>query len=676
MGFLHSPLRPQTRPALMNPKNQLGQISILAALMIGTTFFLLLAFVVNTGMVVHAKINLQNAADVAAYAGAATQARQMNQIGILNYELRRQYKKFLYRYAVFGSAGAMTNRPAGGPVQWGPRGTHNVPAVCIVYDPRDNYCQRELVPEISVAGFGGVLDSIGQAAQQIYERIEQLRKANCSQLGLSNSIVLFLWLYNTEPEDSAVIRAIAGGNDSTNSTIVNTLKTITRGMGLIPKNMLLKKRIDSLVEIVNYPAQANVDLTRYEELAATGDFFARERTMQAFQSAHQTLGPQVFDETKTFLDELLPPTGQPLLDLETVYGEFDTYAVQLEMDEASNPKGCRHKYLHIPVKEKALPLGVYKKDNGRNVYYAVRLRSQARVLFSPFGDLEMTAYSAAKPFGSRIGPQRISAESFARGGSPGGTFLQSSLSTGAPLGKVPNLPVARGESNASGKGFDDVKVFTAFNSTGIDAGSGTITPASFANAQSAAMAPHQAERGLYLIPADIEGSQGNSFDEQKEYFRYFGSSNRTTFYAPLKTREPQGQTLDPRQEIDDVIQSIPIPAALSPSRELIRRGMTSYFGKLRNPTPQGTDELETYHFARVSDPLKAQDGQAVQIKGGDFLMNRAEDLRSSWGGIDLAPNRTNGRIGYSVKFISFKALKNEGLFIDETTETLLDLIQH
>jgi len=674
MGFLHSPLRPS-----MKPKNQLGQISILAALMIGTTFFLLLAFVVNTGMVVHAKINLQNAADVAAYAGAATQARQMNHIGILNYELRRQYKKFLYRYAVFGSAGAMTNRPPGGPVQWGPRGTHNVPAVCIVYDPRDNYCQRELVPEISVAGYGGVLDSIGQAAQQIYERIEELRKANCTQLGLSNSIVLFLWLYNTEPEDSSVIRAIAGGNDSTNSTIVNTLKTVARGMGLIPKNMLLKKRIDSLVEFVNYPAQTNVDLTRYEALAAGGDFFARERTLQAFQSAHQTLGPQVFDETKTFLDELLPPAGQPLLDLETVYGEFDTYAVQLEMDEASNPKGCRHKYLHIPIKGKSLPLGVYKKKNDRNVYYAVRLRSQARVLFSPFGDLEMTAYSAAKPFGSRIGPQSISEESFVRGGSPGGSFLQSSLSTGNPLGKVPNLPVARGEGNsspASGKGFDDVKVFTAFDSTGVDSSNGTITPESFASAQSAAMAPHQAERGLYLIPADIEGSQGNSFDEQKEYFRYFGSSARTTFYAPLKTREAQGQALDPRQEIDDVIQAIPIPPALGPSRELIRRGMASYFGKLRNSTPQGTDELETYHFAKVSNPLKTQNGQAVQIKGGDFLMNRAEDLRSSWGGVDLAPNRTNGRIGYSVKFISFKSLKNQGLFIDDTTETVLDLIQH
>ena len=39
------------------------------------TFVLFLAFVVNTGMLVNAKINLQNAADLAAYAGAATQAR-------------------------------------------------------------------------------------------------------------------------------------------------------------------------------------------------------------------------------------------------------------------------------------------------------------------------------------------------------------------------------------------------------------------------------------------------------------------------------------------------------------------------------------------------------------------------------------------------------------------------
>ena len=59
------------------------------------TFILFFAFVINTGMLVNAKINLQNAADLAAYAGASVQARQLTHISYLNYEMRRQWKKVL-----------------------------------------------------------------------------------------------------------------------------------------------------------------------------------------------------------------------------------------------------------------------------------------------------------------------------------------------------------------------------------------------------------------------------------------------------------------------------------------------------------------------------------------------------------------------------------------------------
>src|SRR3954466_6254455 len=79
-----------------------GQASIMIG-MILLTFILFFAFVVNTGMLVNAKINLQNAADLAAYAGAAVQARQLNNAAFLNYEMRRQYKKFILRYYVIGS---------------------------------------------------------------------------------------------------------------------------------------------------------------------------------------------------------------------------------------------------------------------------------------------------------------------------------------------------------------------------------------------------------------------------------------------------------------------------------------------------------------------------------------------------------------------------------------------
>ena len=46
---------------------QKGQASVVIGMMM-MTFILFFCFVVNTGMLVNAKINLQNAADLAAYA--------------------------------------------------------------------------------------------------------------------------------------------------------------------------------------------------------------------------------------------------------------------------------------------------------------------------------------------------------------------------------------------------------------------------------------------------------------------------------------------------------------------------------------------------------------------------------------------------------------------------------
>jgi uncharacterized membrane protein len=57
-------------------RSRKGQVSIMLAMMT-VTFGFFFVFVVSTGVLVSAKINLQNAADMAAYAGAAVQARQL-----------------------------------------------------------------------------------------------------------------------------------------------------------------------------------------------------------------------------------------------------------------------------------------------------------------------------------------------------------------------------------------------------------------------------------------------------------------------------------------------------------------------------------------------------------------------------------------------------------------------
>src|SRR3989338_7563743 len=76
-------------------QNQRGQVAIFIAL-ISTLLFMLFGMTINFAMLVHEKINLQNAADMAAYAGAAEQSRILHIMSWKNYELRKVYKEILY----------------------------------------------------------------------------------------------------------------------------------------------------------------------------------------------------------------------------------------------------------------------------------------------------------------------------------------------------------------------------------------------------------------------------------------------------------------------------------------------------------------------------------------------------------------------------------------------------
>lgn len=79
--------------------NQRGQVAIFT-LLIFSLLFMFFGMSINIAMLVHHKINLQNAADMAAMAGAAEQARIMNLIAWKNYELRKNFKDFMYAYWV------------------------------------------------------------------------------------------------------------------------------------------------------------------------------------------------------------------------------------------------------------------------------------------------------------------------------------------------------------------------------------------------------------------------------------------------------------------------------------------------------------------------------------------------------------------------------------------------
>lgn len=85
-------------------RNQRGQVAIFIAF-IFQILFVFFAMLVNVGLLVHHKINLQNSADMAAYYGAMKQAEILNAMAHVNYQIRQSWKLLSWRYRVLGTLG-------------------------------------------------------------------------------------------------------------------------------------------------------------------------------------------------------------------------------------------------------------------------------------------------------------------------------------------------------------------------------------------------------------------------------------------------------------------------------------------------------------------------------------------------------------------------------------------
>ena len=137
-----------------------GQISIFfsASLIV---LISIIAFVINIGLFVKAKINLQNATDAAAFSGAAVQARQLTKIAYLNWEMRNIYKEWMYKYYVVGNLNVedVETPSASGVMKFNLRpdenvlsgvvtkDPYNIPAVCIhIAGSKTNICKRYSIP--------------------------------------------------------------------------------------------------------------------------------------------------------------------------------------------------------------------------------------------------------------------------------------------------------------------------------------------------------------------------------------------------------------------------------------------------------------------------------------------------------------------------------------------------
>lgn len=102
-------------------QNQKGQVAIFVAL-IFQVIFIFFALLINVGLLIHHKINLQHSTDLAAYYGAMKQAEQMNALAHINFQMRQAWKLLTWRYRVLGTFGFIPNTANSGASQIYPFG--------------------------------------------------------------------------------------------------------------------------------------------------------------------------------------------------------------------------------------------------------------------------------------------------------------------------------------------------------------------------------------------------------------------------------------------------------------------------------------------------------------------------------------------------------------------------
>lgn len=433
-----------------------GQLTIFLA--IGLTIFMtMMAFIINVGLFVKAKINLQNATDAAAWSGAAVQARQLSQIAYLNYEMRNVYKEWMFKYYILGNLGntlRIANTSKSGDFRLAPAGNlnvgtnfdkYNIPSICVHAGTGSNdVCLSSFIP--GLPRFETVdLPNITDESQRFIDAISSKKADDCAYRSSINFITAMQWTYGTRDVPiSSDLPALATGR-----------------IGAWPAAFLLGVRVRTLEAMVNRPPEsrplcfggANCNPVDSINTSHT----ANERPIKAFYALARNysggeykqngggmdeslstlrleeLSPQPTQAGEASLSGMLIPASQPpewnpnpltkyYLDLQAIpinyaifYTSMSARTEDLTIDGTTLPSDASCTTVKTAIPVPAYLLG-FQKNPKLLTYYAVRSSVKFTGLFFPTswldtsgaeggGGVTISAVSAAKPFGGRIGPR-------------------------------------------------------------------------------------------------------------------------------------------------------------------------------------------------------------------------------------------------------------------------------
>jgi hypothetical protein len=470
-------------------------------------------------------------------------------------------------------------------------------------------------------------------------------------------------------------------SDPSIQNVLQIIQGIAHGVGIVPRELILKYRIQTLKDYVNYAPQTGLTKNTTDGLLQSSDPAAAERPIQAFYSAYYTLGNHTYDPTQISLDELIPSgatNSANLIGLKEINAKFDTYAIDfvLENQQAGVASDCNATL--IPFSVQSLTVG-YAKDLSLLTYYAIRLSAKAKIFFSPFGDLDLKAYAAAQPFGSRIGPPDSYAQFTTSIVNSASTQIAESSNLTQQL---PNLPIQINDSPAVGNGWDTSNALgTLYGLMSTPSPSGGTMPSSIdfntmENAYLSVMAPNPWESNWYNIMNDLVSDPFVTNFTVQRGTALQGSGGVAAFWAPVFAPSANAQIIN--DQIQSDMNSIfntnkgnnqgnTTVDYVSSLGDSLKQGFQQYLGKLQ----QGMGEnSESNNIVVLTNPIP----QNSKLGNASIFLTSPADMRTSWNDVNHQAFRDLGRVGYSVKFVSFDSLTKNRLKTDGATTSWTNLL--
>ncbi|WP_374076261.1 Tad domain-containing protein [Bdellovibrio bacteriovorus] len=405
---------------IQNLNNRQGQVALFVAL-IFQILFLFFAMVINVGLLVHHKINLQNSVDLAAYYGAMKQAEGMNVIAHTNYQIRQSWKLLTWRYRMLGSAGDFEEHPFDKRTR-GLKGSdedginmsaeafYNAPAFCITYipfkpmPPEENTCK-------SLTQFSGIsvfkvppvfidLPNVSRSVQTLSQVMRSKAFERCRDFGSLNYKILggFVVAYNIDQASrmefiTHLARAMSPDDPKSDFYDIDG-KSVREGMKNTLFNNLTSANLESM--------KKSEDFEIYNSL---GDPSCNKSGAQS-GAPPKWLVPIKIAPGFVYIDTLCEGSRdriipqKKMLQKDNKPEHYTQTAYMSAIDQLAEFIRVAAPPLESPYN---FSVGV-EKNPYCMAYVGASAKTSPNIPFSPFGAVTLKARAFYKPFGGRIGP--------------------------------------------------------------------------------------------------------------------------------------------------------------------------------------------------------------------------------------------------------------------------------